>query len=89
MNYQNKKGKITFYLKKEDKVYLLTKNLKKKNKKLDYIKVRSFFIKVKNENISCKLTLFKDTKVYLVFSILLLKLISFKISIYNMFYYYA
>ena len=38
-------------LKKKDKIYLLTKNLKtrKKNNKFNYIKVRLFFIKAKEE----------------------------------------
>ena len=46
-NYQNKKRKTAPQLKKGDKVYLLTKNLKTRilSKKLDYIKVGPFFIK--------------------------------------------
>ena len=38
--------KIVYQLKKRNKIYLLMKNLKikKKSKKLDYVKVRLFFI---------------------------------------------
>ena len=45
--YQNKKRKITLQLKRKNKIYLFTKNLKTKklNKKLNYIKVELFFIK--------------------------------------------
>ena len=47
-------------LKKRDKVYLLIKNskTKKKNKKLNYVKIRSFLIKAKKRNIRYKLKLF-------------------------------
>ena len=62
-------------LKKENKVYLLIKKIKKeqKSKKIHYIKVKQFFIKVKKENISYKLELAKDAKVYSIVYILLLK----------------
>ena len=55
--YQNKKRKIALQLKEEDKIYLLTKNLKirKKSKKLDHVKVGPFFIKIKKEIVSYKL----------------------------------
>jgi hypothetical protein len=45
--YQNEKQKEGPQLKKENKVYLLTKNLKtwKLSKKLDHVRVGSFFIK--------------------------------------------
>ena len=48
-NYQNKNRKIAAQLKKQDKVCLFIKNLKirKDSKKLNYIKVLLFFIKVK------------------------------------------
>ena len=41
---------MVFQLKKRNKIYLITKNLKikKKNKKLDYIKVELFSTKTKN-----------------------------------------
>ena len=59
---------------------MLIKNLKirKKSKKLDYIKVESFFIKVKKKTISCKLELLKYTKINPIFYILLLKLTNYK-----------
>ena len=45
--YQNSKRKTMPQLKEEDKVYLLTKNLKTKkaSKKLDHVRVGPFFIK--------------------------------------------
>ncbi len=64
-------------------MYLLIKNLKtrKKNKKLYYIKIKLFFIKVVKKLINYKLNLLKSVKVFLVFYILLLELIDFNISI--------
>jgi len=58
---------------------LLIKNLKirKKSKKLNYIKIKLFFIKVIKKLINYKLDLFKDSKMFLVFYILLLKLFDF------------
>ena len=47
------------------------KKIRKKNKKLDNIKVELFFCKVKKRIISYKLKLHKGTKVYLLFYILL------------------
>ena len=80
---------MALQLKEEDKVYLLTKNLKtrKKSKKLDYIKVGPFSIKVKKKPVFYKLELPKDAKVYLIFYVLLLELADSKISIQDMFYY--
>ncbi len=62
-------------LKKGNKVYLLTKNLKirKKSKKLDHVKVESFFIKEVKGSINYELDLPKDAKVFLVFHISLLE----------------
>ena len=70
-------------LKKGYKVYLFIKNLKtkKKSKKFDYIKVKPFFIKAKKRIGSYNLKLFKDTKVQLIFYILLLELTDSKIPI--------
>ncbi len=64
-------------------MYLLTKNLKtkKKSKKLDHIKIESFFIKAIKESINYKLDLPKNVKVFLVFYILLLELVDFNTSI--------
>jgi len=56
-------------------MYLLTKNLKirKKSKKLNHVKVESFFIKEVKRSINYELDLFKDAKVFLVFHISLLE----------------
>ncbi len=73
--YQNKKRKMAPQLKKGNKVYLLTKNLKirKKSKKLDHVKVESFFIKAVKKSVNYELDLPKDARVFLVFHISLLK----------------
>ena len=70
-------------------MYLLTKNLKtrKKSKKLDHVKIESFFIKVVKESINYELDLSKDAKVFLVFYISLLKLIDLNTSIQETFHY--
>jgi hypothetical protein len=62
-------------LKKKNKVYLLTKNLKirKKSKKLDHVKIESFFIKEVKESVNYELDLLKDARVFLVFHISLLE----------------
>jgi len=62
-------------LKKRNKMYLLTKNLKirKKSKKLDHVKIESFFIKAIKELINYELDLLKNVKVFSVFHISLLK----------------
>jgi len=73
--YQNKKRKTTSQLKKKNKIYFLTKNLKtrKSSKKLNYVKVESFLIKKTKKSINYELDLSKDAKVFLIFYILLLK----------------
>ena len=55
----NKKKKKESQLKEEDKIYILTKNLKitRTNKKLNYKKVDLFKIKMKKSNINYKLKL--------------------------------
>ncbi len=75
--YQNKKRKMASQLKKRDKMYLLTKNLKtrKKSKKLDHVKVEPFFIKEVKGSINYELDLPKNAKVFLVFHISLLELV--------------
>ena len=90
MNYSNKKKKIVSKLKKECKVYLLIKNLKiwKKSKKLNYVKVEIFFIKVKKKVIKYKLKLAKKSKIWLIFYMLVLKLVNSKIPIQDKFYYH-
>ena len=84
IKYQNKKRKTTPLLKKRNKIYLFTKNLKinkRKNKKLDHVKVESFFIKVVKERINYELNFFVDAKIFLVFHVSILKSIHSKTSI--------
>ena len=67
--YQNKKRKTTLLLKKKNKVYFFIKNLKinkEKNKKLDHVKVESFFI---------------DARIFFVFHVFVLKSIHSTTSI--------
>jgi hypothetical protein len=73
--YQNKKRKMASQLKEGDKMYLLTKNLKirKKSKKLNHVKVESFFIKAVKGSVNYELDLPKNAKVFLVFHISLLE----------------
>ncbi len=87
--YQNKKQKTVSQLKKRNKVYFFTKNLKtrKLSKKLNYIKVELFFIKKTKKSVNYKLDLFKNIKVFSVFYILLLKSADSSISIQKIFYY--
>ena len=64
--YQNKKRKMTPLLKKKDKIYFHTKNLKinkRKNKKLDHVKVESFFIKDIKKIMNYELNFLVDVKV--------------------------
>ena len=74
-NYQNKRRKIVPQLKKGDKVYLFTKNLKTRtpSKKLDYIKVGLFFIKAVKGLQNFELELPKDARIHPVFYISLLE----------------
>ena len=74
--YQNKKKKMTPLLKKENKIYFHTKDLKinkEKSKKLDHVKVESFFIKNIKKSINYELNFFVDAKVWLVFHVSFLK----------------
>jgi len=89
--YQNKKRKMAPQLKKKNKVYLLTKNLKirKKSKKLNHVKIESFFIKEVKELINYELDLSKNAKVFLVFHISLLKLVDLSTSIQKTFHYHS
>ena len=64
--YQNKKRKMTSLLKKRNKIYFHTKNLKinkGKSKKLDHVKIESFFIKDIKELMNYELNLLVDVKV--------------------------
>ena len=49
-----------------------------KNKKLYYHKVKLFFIKARKKSISYKIELHKNVKIYLIFYLLLLKLVDSK-----------
>ena len=64
-----------FQLKNKNKIYLLTKNLKTKkiSKKLNQMKIDSFFIKKQKKSINYKLNLFLNIKIHSIFHILLLK----------------
>jgi hypothetical protein len=77
-------------LKEKNKMYLLTKNLKikKKSKKLNHVKVESFFIKKVKRSVNYELDLFKDAKVFLVFYISLLKSADPSTSIQKTFHYH-
>ena len=73
--YQNKKRKTMPQLKKRDKIYLLTKNLRTKrvSKKLNHVKVDPFFIKQQKGSVNYELDLFSNTKIHPVFHVSLLK----------------
>ena len=89
VKYQNKKRKTIFQLKKKNKIYLFTKNLRtrKLSKKLNYIKIELFFVKKTKKSVNYKLDLLKNVKVFSVFYILLLKSADLSISIQKIFYY--
>ena len=85
----NKKRKNRPQLKKGDKVYLLTKNIKSKrpSRKLDYIKVGPFLVKQQKGLVNYKLALPKDTNIHLVFYISLLELADTQIPLQETFYF--
>ena len=91
--YQNKKRKMTPQLKKRDKVYLSTKNLKyrkknrKKSKKLDSVKIGSFFIKIVKGSVNYELDLSTDAKVFPVFHVSLLEPVDPDTPIQDIFHY--
>lgn len=62
---------------------MITKNLKikKKNKKLDYIKVELFSTKTKNWEVSYKLKLSKDAKINSIFYLSLFEIANKKTQI--------
>ena len=73
----DKKLKIAPQLKKEDKVYLLTRNWKVKKprtKKLDYVKVRLFSIKERTGLVNVRLRLPRDVQVHPNFHISMIEL---------------
>ena len=71
----NKRRKLGPQLKKGDKVYLLTKNLRSKrpSKKLDHVKVGPFSIKEVKGAVNYKLNLPADAKIHPVFHVSLLE----------------
>ncbi len=73
----NKKRKNRPQLKKGDKVYLLTKNLKgiRLSRKLDHVKVGPFLVIKEKGPINFELQLLLDAKIHLVFYILILELV--------------
>jgi len=72
-------------------MYFLTKNLRirKKSKKLNHVKVESFFIKAVKESVNYELDLSKNAKVFLVFYISLLKSVDFSTLIQETFHYHS
>jgi len=72
-------------------VYLLTKNLKirKKNKKLNHVKIKLFFIKEVKKSVNYELDLPKNARVFLVFHISLLELVDLSTLIQETFHYYS
>ncbi len=86
--YQNKKKKMTFQLKKRNKVYLLTKNLttKKKSRKLNHVKIKSFFIKDQKKRINYELNLLKNVKIHSIFHASFLKSVDSKTFIQKTFH---
>jgi hypothetical protein len=72
-------------------MYLLTKNLKirKKSKKLNHVKIESFFIKVVKKSVNYELDLSKNVKVFLVFYISLLESADLSTFIQETFHYHS
>ena len=67
---------MALLLKKQNRIYLLTEipKMRKKNKKLNYIKIELFFLRFKWRIVKYKPTLPKDVKISFIFHMLLLKL---------------
>ena len=89
ISYVNQKRKTAPQLKKGDKVYLLTKNLRTRRptKKLDHVKVGPFFISEQRGPVNYRLDLPKDAKVHPVFHVSLLELANPRTLIQKTFYY--
>ena len=87
--YVNKKRKEGPQLKEENKIYFLIKNLmtKRLNKKLNYIKIESFFIRAVKRSVTYKLSLFKDTRIHSIFYINILESADFNTLIQEEFHY--
>jgi len=73
--YANKKRNREFTLKKENKVYLLRRNIKTKrsSNKLNHTKLKSYKILEIKESINYKLNLLTFMRIHLIFHICLLK----------------
>ena len=63
------------------------KKRKKRNRKLNHVKIKLFFIKKMKKTINYELNLLKNVKIYSIFNILFLKLIDFNIFIQKTFHY--
>jgi hypothetical protein len=74
--YVNKKRNIEPPLKERDKVYLLKKNIKTKqlSTKLDFKKLGLFRISERIRTVNFRLELLENSKLYLVFYVVLLEL---------------
>ena len=85
----NKKRKMTSLLKKRNKVYLLTKNLKTKkaSKKLNNVKIGSFYVKEVRESKTYELKLSKNIRIFSIFDIFLLKSVDPKTLIQKTFHF--
>jgi len=72
-------------------MYLLTKNLKirKKSKKLNHVKIESFFIKAIKRSVNYELDLPKNARIFLVFHISLLESVDLNTPIQETFHYYS
>ena len=70
-------------------MYLLTKNFKTKkiNKKLNYVKIESFFIKQQKKSVNYELNLFLNIKIHSIFHVSLLKSANSKTFTQNTFYF--
>ena len=89
ISYVNQKRKTAPQLKKGDKVYLLTKNLRTRRptKKLDHVKVGPFLISEQRGPVNYRLDLPKDAKVHPVFHVSLLEPADPRTPVQNAFHY--
>ena len=87
--YQNKKRKMMSQFKKKNKMYLLTTNLRttRFSKKLDHIKIESFFIEKVRKSVNYKLQLSSNIKIHSMFHASFLKFVDFSTSVQIMFHY--
>ena len=87
--YQNKKIKTMSQFKKKNKMYLFTTNLKttKSSKKLDHIKIESFFIEKIKKSINYKLQFSSNIKIHSMFHVSFLKFVDFSTSMQITFHY--